>query len=279
MFTTLNPSLEMAASQALAHCKNHYGSKGLRLEQGIDPSIAWRPTFFLSVGPFEKLAVEVSDIIYPDVLKGAGQELQHYDGLVRVAQVAPLETFLADKDQKLVQKLRDHGLGLLTVGADGKVIKQFDCAPLIQFVSEAHVEASIKKLPSSLKVLLRTAYQTFRVNPVQGVQDAGQIVEGLVNSLAKQTAAKAQINPVKGLANLIDLMYTNAFYKDQRAALGAARGNAKFYRNPTSHAPRSARDAAGRIRQSREGFLSALKDIALLADAMKSLGCKVVVYE
>jgi hypothetical protein len=279
MFTTLNPTLEAIASQALAHCKGQYGSKGLRVEQGIDPSVAWRPTFYLNVNRFELLAVEVSDVVYPDVLKGAGQELLHHEGLIRVAQVAPLETFVSDKDQKLVQKLRDHGVGLFTVAPDGKVVRQFDCAPIIQFIPEAQIETQIKKLPLSLKVLVRAAYQTFRINPVQGVQEAGQIVEGLVNSMARQTATEAKLKIRKGLADQIDEMYPNDYYKDQRAALGAARGNARYYRNPTSHAPKTAKAAAQRMRQSREGFLSAVKDTVLLAEAMRALKCRVIVYD
>ena len=282
MFTTLNPNLEKAASSALAFCKAQYGSMGLRVEQEIDPTINWRPSFHLNISKFEKLAVEVSDVIYPNALQAAGQDLLHYRGLIRVAQVTPLETYMSDKEQKLVQRLREHGFGLFTVGADGKVVKQFDCAPLIQFVSEAYTETSIKKLPPPLRTRLRTAYDTYRVNPVKGVQDAGEVVEGLVNSMARQTAPAAGLSNAdltKSLADLIDVMYPNQFYKNGRAALGAARANAKYYRNPTSHSPKTLKAAVERMQHAREGFISALKDTQLLTEAMKGLDCKTVIYQ
>lgn len=282
MFTTLNPTLEKVASSALAYCKAQYGSTGLKVEHEIDSSVNWRPSFYLNVSKFEKLAIEVSDVIYPNVLKAAGQDLSHYRGLIRVAQVTPLETYMSDKEQKLVQTLREHGFGLFTVGSDGKVVRQFDCAPLIQFVPEAYTETSIKKLPPPLRTRLRTAYDTYRVNPVKGVQDAGEVVEGLVNSIARQTAATAGLTSTdlgKSLADLIDVMYPNEHYKNQRAALGAARANAKYYRNPTSHSPKSLGAAVERMQHAREGFISALKDTQLLTEAMKGLNCKTVIYQ
>jgi hypothetical protein len=280
-FSTLSPTLADAAQRALAYCKAQYGQKGLKLEEAIDVSIAWRPTFHLKINKFEIFAVEVNDVIFPDAIKGAAQDIRHYGGLIRVAQVIPLDVFQSDKDEKRVNPLRAQGFGVMTVAGNGAVVMQSDCAALSQFIPRPELDAGIKDLPTALKVRMRTAYATYMTNPPKGVQDAGEVIEGLVYSIGKQSAAaagltNAQLNGTA--ANLIDNMYNNNYFKAHRAALGGARECLKTYRNPTSHAPKSAKEAADRVKQVREGFVTELRHLSALVGMAHGLGLQARVY-
>jgi hypothetical protein len=280
-FTFLAPHLFTVAQQALAHCKSQYGAQGLKIEEGINTSISWRPTFYLKPRKFELFAVEVNDLIFPDAIKGAAHDIRHYDGLIRVSQVIPLEVYQTDRGQTRIKLLRNQGFGAITVDNEGDVVTQFDCVPLSQFITDTELEESIKELPSQIKVRLRTAHKTYLTNPTQGVQDAGQILEGLILSIAKQSARSTNISntTLKGTAaNLIDAMYTSTYFKDHRAALGGVRNFMAEYRNPTSHAPKTAKVAAQRVRNLREGFIHALRCMTALAKTAGSLGLKAIIY-
>jgi hypothetical protein len=280
-FTTLSPTLADAARRSLGYCKARYGQIGLKLEGEIDSSISWRPTFHLKCKKFETLAVEVNDVIFPDAIKGAAQDIRHHAGLIRVVQVTPLDVFQNDKDQKRVNVLRSQGFGIMTVAGDGTVVMQNDCAALSQFISQAELDEAIKDLPSALKVRMRTAHATYLINPTKGVQDAGEVVEGLVFSIGKQSANAAGLTPAqlkKSAADLIDTMYGNKHFENHKAALGGARGCLKAYRNPTSHAPKSAKEAAERVKHDREGFIAELRHASALAHMARALGLKARVH-
>lgn len=280
-FASLNPPLEDTAQKALAHCKARYGQKGLKFEAAIDGSIGWRPTFHLKISKFETFAVEVNDVIFPAVIKEAAHDIHHFAGLIRVSQVMPLDVFQSDKDQKKVNLLRAQGFGVMTVAGDGTVVMQCESAPLSQFITQAELDERIKDLPQALKVRERTAYATYLTNPTKGVQDAGEVIEGLVYSIARQSAAAASLSNKElkfSTANLIDTMVANDHFKDYKATLGGVRECLRTYRNPTSHSPKSSKEAAERVRYVREGFLNELRHAAALTQMARKLGLKATVH-
>jgi len=78
-FETMSPRLQEIAARALTHSRVRYGANGLKIEEGIDKSISWRPSFFLKPAKFRIIAVEVDDNLYPEVLKIAAHDLGHFD--------------------------------------------------------------------------------------------------------------------------------------------------------------------------------------------------------
>lgn len=273
--------LQHAAQRALSYCKTQYGSRGLKLEEGIHGSISWRPTFLIKPNKFEIFAFEVNDVILPDAIKGASHDIRHFNQLIRVFQVCPLEVYQADRQQKRINPLRAQGFGMITVSSDGSVIEQFPCIPLAQFVTSEELENAIKPLPSSIKVRLREAHKIYLTNAVKGVQDACEVLEGLLTSVAKQSARSANVTQAslgKTAAFLIDELYSNSFYKDHRATLGGVRSILKLYRNPTSHAPKTAQEAAQRAKDSKAGFVETSRQIVLLGEMAKRLGLVTKIY-
>lgn len=280
-FDTLTPHLQEVAKRALAHCRNRYGGNGLRVELGIDSSISWRPTFFLKPERFRIIAVEVDDILYPEALKGAAHDISHYDFPISVFQACSLDAYQNDPKHGKVNLLRRHGFGIITVDDAGQVLMQQPCIPLLQFISTERLESEIGSLTPRMKVAFRSAHETYKTSEGQGLQQAGQIVEGTVESLAKQAVQggvikKAQANGA--LADVVDALYETKPFKPHRAALGDARAFIKEFRNTASHAPGSAKQAAAKIRRCQIGFLDAIGVSTKLKEAAAALGYKIQIF-
>lgn len=278
-FDTMSDRLKAVATSALAHCRAKYGQSGLMLDTGIDSSIGWRPTFFLKPSKLRIIAVEVEDLIFPEGLKGAAHDLRHYDFPVAVYQACSLEAYQTDPRHERINRLRDQGFGIMTVSEEGLVVVQHHCIPLMQFISPSEFEKSISSLLPSIKVAQRAAYDVYRTNEGQGLQHAGQIVEAIVQSLAKSASKAGFVTLGAGdpLAVVIDKLYGSQKFEHHRAALGGARDFVKDFRNTASHAPKNAKQAADKIRKCRTGFLDGISVCDKLLAVAKALKLRVVV--
>src|SRR6266478_1655951 len=151
-FDTFDPRLKPIAEKALAFCKNRYGGNGLKVEQGIDANIAWRPTFFLRPQRFLILAVEVDDNLYPEALKGAAYDIGHFDSPIAVFQACTLGAYQSDPKQTKINLLRGHGFGIITVDDEGVATIQHTCVPLAQHISGPELDSELSGLNPVLKV-------------------------------------------------------------------------------------------------------------------------------
>ncbi|MBV9769110.1 MAG: hypothetical protein JOZ32_06030 [Bryobacterales bacterium] len=253
----------------------------MKLDQGIDTSILWRPTFYLRPSKFRIIAVEVEDNLYPNSLKGAAHEVSHYDFPISVYQACTLSAFQSDPKHKQVNLLKKHGFGIITVDEDGIVVIQHTCVPLAQHISPDLLDREIKPLTPQIKVAFRSAYDVYLANEGQGLQDAGQIVEGLVACLAAY-AVKNNVIPAGALggslADRIDALYGTNKFKPHRAALGGTRDFIREFRNTASHPPTTAKQAAEKIRKCRKGFLDAVGCASKLRAVAKAVHCPIRIY-
>ena len=280
-FDTFDPRMKEVALKTLDFCRKQYGSSGLKIEQGIDTAIGWTPTFYLKPAKFRIIAVEVSDNLYPEALKGAAHDISMYDFPITVYQSCSLETFQQDPKQQKVNQLKRSGFGLITVDADGKAAIQCRAIPLAQHISSEQLDNELRDLNAALKVKFKQALDTYLTNEGQGLQESGQIVEALVNSIAKQAVKRGTVptTAIKNkLADTIDELYAQSAFKSHRAALGSARGFVKEFRNTASHAPQSAIAAANKIKNCRKGFLDAIAMARNLRTVMQALGFKVKIF-
>jgi hypothetical protein len=281
-FDTLNTGLKKIAECALTFCKKRYGGNGLGVGKAIAVEISWRPTFFLKPDKLHILAVEVEDKLYPEALKGAAHDIEHYeDSPISVYQACSLIIYQGDTKQVRVNLLRKHGFGIMTVDDDGRVTIQHKCIPLAQHISADQLESELAGLTPALKVKFKQAHDTYVTNEGQGLQQAGQIVEALVHSIATQATKQNVISAAEAggaLADVIDALYSKKQFKDHRAALGAARDFVKEFRNTASHAPKNGKQAALKIKKCKVGFLDAVSVATKLRVAMQKLGYKAHIY-
>ncbi len=213
--------MKAIAERVLAHCRQRYGANGLKMELEIASEIAWRPSIQLRPTRFSIVAVEVADNLFPEALKGAAHDISHYDFPISVFQACSLTAYQTDPKQVGVKLLRKHGIGIITVDDDGTVTTQHQCIPLAQHISSEELDTRLSGLNPTLKVKLREAHTTYQTNAGQGLQQAGQIVEALVLSIAKEAAANGVVSPAASrgaVADVIDALYATNTFKNHRAA-------------------------------------------------------------
>lgn len=277
-FSVLSPSLAKSVAEPICqYCTNRFGKNGLKIEEGIHPNLSWSPTIQLKRSKIELLAIEVSEDLYPLILKMVAHDIRHDcpDIPVTVYVACSLESYLADAKQTTVRKLKEHGFGLLTVDDANHVTEIFGAIPLIHHIAENEFNDGIKILPSSIKVKFKDAFDVYKTNAYQGLQEGGQLIEGLVFCLAKQSQKKGWITYKKNsaAADVVDALYESESVdlKHQRAVLGKARFFLKSFRNMASHPPKNLKESAQRIKLCRQGFVDAINTASELCETLKKL--------
>ena len=280
-FDTLGPRLQPVANASLRFCTGRFGKNGLKLEEEISPRISWRPTFHLKPIPSLIMAAEVSDSLYPNILKIAAYDLLNFDFPVAVYLVCPLDTYVSDIKQTTIRVLRSNGFGIITVDDQKVTTIQHNCVPLAQHLSEEALNTELNGLTTSMKVRFRSAHGAYTSNVGQGLQASGQIVEALViniaNGAVKANLAKASILK-RPAAEAIDELYGLQDFRDYRAALGGARDFAKEYRHIASHPAKSAKQTIDKIRKCRSGFMDAIRISKNLFAVLKKKGYKIAIH-
>lgn len=280
-FDTLKPRLRQVAESSLRYCVQRYGRNRLQIEVEIDKAISWAPTFHLRTNKPLIVATEVSDVLYPHILKIAAHDILKCNYPIAVYLACPLEVYLADTSQQSVNLLRRDGFGLITVDDQGRAVVQQSSIALAQHISDRDLDAAIRDLTPKLKVAFRSSHATFLVNEGQGLQQAGQIVEAIVGCMAKESAAKGYV-PVgtdkRKASEMIDELYLSPDWRDHRAALGGARNFIKEYRNIASHPARTAIQAIEKIQKCKQGLLDAIRISGELKDAMRQKGLKISIH-
>ena len=280
-FDTLASRLQPVAKVSLKFCTSRFGRNGLKLEAEISPKISWRPTFHLRSTPSLIVAAEISDSLYPGILKIAAHDLLSFSFPVAVYLVCPLDTYVSDKKQTTIRALKADGFGIITVDDQETATIQHNCGPLAQHLSEESLTAELSGLTPAMKVRFRSAHAAYTSNVGQGLQAGGQIVEALVMNIAKEAAKENLVKaglPKQSAADAIDELYGLEAFKDHRAALGGARDFAKEYRNIASHPARSAKQAIDKIRKCRSGFIVAIRISKNLCAVLRQKGYKVAIH-
>lgn len=268
-FDTFNPPftprMKEVAVSGHKYFKDHFGRNSLKIGEEIHGDINWKPTFHQN-GRIRIIAAEVSDTLYPGVLKIAAHDIMHFDSPVSVYVVCPLEVFQSDAKHTVINQLKKHGFGIITVDDEGRAVQQHPCIPLAQHIPDEELEKDIPDLKQKLKVAFRSAHGSFHVDEGQGLQKAGQIVEAIINTIA-QAAVKGGLAVTGSTpADKIDSLYILNDFKSHRAALGGAREFVREYRNTASHPARTAKEAVDKIRKCRSGFFDAIRTAKNLSE-------------
>jgi hypothetical protein len=279
-FDTLSDRLKTVAHGSLGKCREEWGSNGLKTELPIDNAIGWTPTFYLKPNRASIAAIEVNDVIFPEILKIAAHDIEHYDVPIAIYQACSLDVFQGDARLAKVNSLRAHGFGLITVDDSRDTIIQFRAPPLAQHISPERLNAELTGFSSRLKVKFRGAYSTYQTNIVQGLQEAAQIIEALVNCLASQAEAAGKIpagTSRRDAADIIDTLYATPMFNNYRAALGGARSFFRAYRNPPSHPARTPKEVVEKIRKCKTGLIEAIRMAGELRSLIQKVGYRVII--
>ena len=277
-FDTLSERLKLVADYSLQLCRHEWGSQGVRKEEEIDGAVGWRPTFYLKPNKALIVAVEVSDVVFPELLKIAAHDIEQFDFPISIYEACALDIYQKDPNMARANMLRQNGFGCITVDGNGSAIIQWRAPPIAQHIGPSRFDAAVKQMNGRLRVSFRQAYATYQTNVGQGLQEAGQVVEAVIDSIVAQAIAASVVPPNtagKSTADKIDDLYSTPTFKHYRAALGGARSFAREYRNVASHPAKTPHQAADKLRKCRAGFLEALRIASELREAMQRLGYQV----
>jgi hypothetical protein len=275
-FDTLSERLRLVAERSLALCRTEWGGNGLKKEASLDTRIGWKPTFFLKPNRLLTVGVEVSDVLYPSILKIAAHDIEHVNFPVSIYQACALDLFQRDPHMARVRELREHGFGIITVDDNGFAQIQSRAEPIAQHLSPDRLDELLKPLNPALKVKFKSAHATYQTNIGQGLQECGQIIEALIISIEAQAASNGIITTrATSTAGMIDALYPTPAFQNYRATLGAARDFVSTYRNIASHAPQTPAQAANKIRRCKAGFSEACRIAGKLRDTFQQLGYKI----
>jgi hypothetical protein len=287
-FETLTPLQKQVADSSLSFCKSRFGRNGLKVEAPIHANISWRPTFQIRPNSSLILAVEASESLYPQVLRGAAFDILKHPFPISIMIACPLDAFTRDPNHRTVKEIKNAGFGIITVNDAGEAALQVPCNPIAQHISEEKLENEIKGLSPKLKVHFKSAHATFQTNVGQGLQEAGQIVEAMIVGLAIESAKMQFVgngirrkNPSSIIDELFKLEDTANRVKDfvqHRAALGGARDFAHEFRNVVSHPSKNATQAISKINKCREGFISSIRIVKNLQNVAQAKGMKLKIH-
>lgn len=259
---SLTPRLQETFDGGLRYLKGHYGRNGLKKYEEIHPDIHWTPSYHLKVSGALIVAAEVSDDLYPRIVKEALADIHQFDWPIALYVICPLEVYMADQKQTVISRLAKQGIGIITVDDSGRPVLQRPCTPIVQNISEEELEALIRSVSAKLKNKFRLVRETYQTNVGQGLQEAGQVVEAVVKSLADGAASKGWVPAgirSKSAAEMIDELYQASQFQNYRAALGGARNFLKDFRNIASHPERTSRQLLEKIKSCRSGVCDAIK--------------------
>ncbi len=271
-FDKYSPTRKYVAEHCLNYCKRILGRNGLIVGQEISGTINWVPAFYLKPSPIRMIAVHASarvDLL--QALKIAIFDVLRHPIPISIYLAIPLESYQSDNRQEKTFRVLNAGIGIITVTDNGTTVIQNECNPLIQFISQQEIDSKLKGLTPLIKRHMQSAYSTYKHNSDQGLQQACQVVEGLISCIAESCIRKSWLpDPLPATTfNIITELLTVSQLADQRSALGCASHFMSSYRNPSSHAPRSAKKAYERLNKCRAGFLLSLEVACNLRNLMQ----------
>lgn len=277
----LTPSNSLLLEATKTFFAEHYEAATIQVSKQIDVALGWSPSLHLNASEHLTIAAELSDTPYPEILRLRHAQITNHHVPIAVYSVCPEEAFLLKEAQPEVRDLQAHGYGLITIDQHEQATRRFSCIPLIQHIPDSELRAEIAGLPKRLCMRIREAFDKYKTNPVSGLQDLSEVMEGLIYSAARASSRRGWvrkgISQESNLATVLDELAQAKELKDARASIGGVRGFVKQYRNASHHFPKNRAQAYQKYRAAQHGFRDGLKQIQAFRKAFSERGISVKV--
>lgn len=273
-FTLLrDPNLQEVAAHAVKLCRVQNANLGPSIiERPISTAIPWVPTFRFGSSSKGMRAFEVCRTLQPDALLASLPFIIRTPYPISAAIVVPVELTQGSGAHRDIDQLHENSVSVLTIDDSHHLHNRLVCPPVAQHITSGDWRTSVAGLPPKFRGAFYGVHTTYQTSVVQGVQQAGQIVEAIVNAgvghaieIGKLPSNASQ----RTLARKIDALWEE--FPRHRANLAAARVFASRYRNPSSHPPSSPQGAVKRIMQAKAAMLEAVTTTAELLAFLKAL--------
>lgn len=261
---------------AKTYFKKAYGNPPITENAEIGKDINWRPTLQVKVHNHLTIIVEVSETPYPGILSARRRDLRQLEMPISVFSICPEEACLQKNQQEKIKELQSHGYGLIQVDDNKEASLRFPCIPIIQQISDDEFNTLAKNISSHQKGRIAQAFLKYKHDPITGVQEITETVEGMVLQAGREAVKKGWIDkknakPGYAIVTLEALMETNDG-KKLLTVLENVCAYYKEYRNISHHFPKDKNQAFKRYRKPRTGFLEGIQTINVFSEALKKIG-------
>lgn len=273
-FTLLrDPNLQQLAAQAMRHCRSENANLGsAQIERAISASVRWVPTFRFGSSAKGIRAYEVCRTLQPDALIASLPHIVREPYPISVGIVVPVELAQGPGTHREIEALHQNGVSVITADDANHFHNRLVCPPAAQHITPDDWRTLVMGLPPRFRSAFLAAYTTYQASVVQGVQNAGQIVEAVVNAAVAKAISDGVLPATTSrltMARKIDVLWSA--YPRHRGNLAAARVFADRYRNPSSHPPSSTQSAVSRIMRARAAMQEAVVTTVELLEFLKAL--------
>jgi hypothetical protein len=275
----LTSGTEFLQKGAIAFFKGHYQNPDIRIQQPVNASLNWVPSFHFRVHDHLLIAVEASEAVYPMILSLRRVDLEKLQFPIAVYSVCPEEAYV--RDQTEAKRLMSHGYGLITIDSAGMATRRASSIPILQQIHAEEFQHELAGLPLKYRQRLARAYEAYCQNAPLGVGDITEVMEGMVLKAGQAAAKKTwiQSNQAKPgqSANTLAAMQKAAQLGHCAAAIGGAQSYISVWRNTSHHFPKNPAKAAQKYRACRHGFLEGIRQIKAFRESMKTAGFNITV--
>ena len=263
---------------AKAFFNDHYVRPRIACGTAVVSDLGWQPSIHFRASDHLFVAAELSDTPYPLILRLRHAELLNLTIPIAAFSICPEEAFLSKDAQADVKLLQSHGFGLITVNRAGNAMQRFNCIPLIQHIPESQFREAIAGFPKAIQRRARDSFVRYRTDPVSGLQDLSEIMEGLIMSAARRAAAKNWVpagTANRKLADMLDALAASPQCRSAAASIGGVRAFVNQHRNASHHFPKNKQQALRKYREAPLGFRHGLTQIEAFRSSMGDLGLRV----
>lgn len=272
----LSSGAEFLRGAAQTFFEDLYEEPIIHVSSELHRDLNWKPALRFVVNEHINVFVEPSDNSpYPRIFSLRHADVLQFPEPIAAYCVCPEEAALSAANQPLIQKLEDHGYGLVTVNSSGDARRCFSAVPLIQVIPRPEYKAQIEELTLKQKQKIAQAYEDYKNKPSTGVSTLTEVVEGMVTQAAKEAAKNDWISQGQAggtTAGALDAMYAANECQNARAAVGGVRAYVATYRNISHHWPKNKRRAHQKYTECRHAFIGGIRYIKSFREAMKNIG-------
>jgi hypothetical protein len=270
----LSSGTGLLVQAARALFTNLYEIGNVIADSELHRDLRWTPAFRFTINDYIHVFVEPSESTpYPRIFSLRHADVMQFPEPIAVYVACPEEVFHDPANQADVQKLEEHGYGLIAVDGAGVARRKFTAVPLVQVISQAEYKTLIDTFPPKIRQRVAQAYEDYKGKPSVGVVTLTETVEGLAKQAAKDAAAKGWITKGQAegnIASALDAMYAVPQLQNARAAIGGVRAYIAKYRNLSHHWPKNRKKAHQKYTECRHAFLDGLRQMTDFREAMKN---------
>lgn len=242
----------------------------------LHKDLNWTPSLRFVINDHVNVFVEPSESRpYPRIFSLRLGDVLQFPQPIAAYAVCPEELLLEAGNQGDIQRLEDHGFGLIAISKNGDARRRFAAVPLVQVISRADYKALIEGLTPRQKQCVAQAYEDYKNRPSTGVATLSEVMEGMGIQAAKDAAAKGWITNAQAngsIAAALDAMYAVPACQSARGVIGGLRHYIHTYRNLSHHWPKNKKKAYQKYGECRHAFLDGVRQMVQFRQGMRNIG-------